>query len=163
MPPTGFIDEDLAAFLLSGISISPGSRSRELVPSVTRAVGARLSPDRSRVTVLVRPSQSGEFLADVRATGRIAVVFSEPSSHRTVQLKGEDAVVEAPAPGDAAIAARHRGEFSKCLADLGYSPDLGRLLIEGDPEDLVAVAFTVSAAFVQTPGPAAGQALSPAK
>jgi hypothetical protein len=31
------------------------------------------------------------------------------------------------------------------------------------PEDLAAVAFTVSAAFVQTPGPAAGQAISPAK
>jgi hypothetical protein len=163
MPHTPFIDDDLATFLLSGISISPGSRSVALVPSVTRAVGARLSPDRSRVTVLVRPSQGEEFLADVRATGHIAVVFSEPSSHRTVQLKGEDALVEAPVPGDAAIAERHRAEFSKCLADLGYSPDLGRLLLEGAANDLAAVAFTVMAAFVQTPGPAAGQALSPAR
>ncbi|HXH04504.1 MAG TPA: hypothetical protein VNN09_14465 [Candidatus Competibacteraceae bacterium] len=40
-------------------------------------------------------SRSAAVLAELRADGAIAVVFSRASTHRTVQLKGTDAAVTA--------------------------------------------------------------------
>ncbi len=155
------LDEELAAFIQGGVSILAASRDARLVPSLARAVGCRAAPGRPHVAVFLLASQSGALLADYRANGAIAVVFSQPSTHRTLQLKGSDAAPEPLEEGDWVRVARYREALTAELVAIGHLGALGRALLAGDRGDLVAVGFTVSAAFEQTPGPAAGTALGP--
>ena len=101
-------------------------------------------------------------LADIRQNHRVAAVFALPSSHRTVQLKGEDARVLPFDPADHAIVARHLETFVAELAHLGIPEAIIRTVYGCPGSDLVAVAFTPCAAFSQTPGPRAGQPLGAA-
>jgi hypothetical protein len=155
------LDPELAAFLQSGVSMHAASCDASRVANLSRPLGCRVSPDRTRVTVFLLASHSGGMLADMRANGRIAVVFSLPRTHRTIQLKGSDAAVEPLQDGDHILVARHREDFVKELTHLGYEPSLPALLLAGARGDLIAVTFTVEAVFVQTPGPTAGTPLKP--
>lgn len=162
MPDTLLIDEELARFLQGGVSMHAASRGADLVPRLARALGCRVSPDRRAVTVLLLASQARGMLEDFAANGRIAVVYSLPRSHRSVQLKGHDARVERPAAGDARLVEDYRQAFVDELSFLQYDPSLPRTLLSGAADDLVAVTFTPCQAYVQTPGPGAGAALKPA-
>ncbi|MGZ3184923.1 MAG: hypothetical protein ACXU8N_21015 [Telluria sp.] len=153
------IDDDMAAFMERGISVNLGSCGPDLRPSVARALGARVAADRRSVRVLVARAQAAEVLAHLRATGRVAAVFSEPPTHRTIQFKAEDARVEPAADTDIATVRRYRHEFVRCLAQLGYQPDLMYAFLHCADSDIAAVVFTPTSAFVQTPGPQAGQKL----
>jgi hypothetical protein len=155
------IDAELASFIESGgVSMHAASRDAANVANLARPLGCRVSPDRTRVTVLLLASHAGAMLADFRANHRIALVVTLPSTHRTVQLKGDDAAIEPLHDGDHARVARHREGFVRELASLGYDGSLAEILLSGARGDLVAVGFTVGAVFNQTPGPAAGTPLA---
>jgi hypothetical protein len=135
------------------------SRDAAHVPSVTRALGCRVSPDRRRVTVFLLASQSATLLRDLRATRAVAAVFSQPSTHRTIQLKGSDATLGEIEPGDVGLI---DANAAAALADLvlsGFPESFARTFFNYDAPDLVAVSFTPSTAFFQTPGPQAGRRL----
>ena len=153
------IDPEHAALIERLVSVNVGSRSREHVPSAVRALAARLSPDRRRCTVFVARSQGEALLADIRATGAIAVVLSQPSTHLTLQVKGVDAAEVPLAPGDREALDRYVDGMAADLGRIGWSEAFARTLAGADPADVVAVAFTITAAFAQTPGPRAGEKL----
>jgi hypothetical protein len=148
-----------AEFIQGGVSVIVATRDAGLVADAVRGCGCRVSHDKRRVTVLVDRVRAGTLVPDVAANGRIAVVFSQPSTHLTIQLKGEDASVVTPRPSDRALVASHRRQWVEELCGLGYSREFAEAFWGPLPETLVAVAFTPSAAFQQTPGPAAGQPL----
>ena len=150
------LDEDHAAFIQSGVSILAASRDAANAPKLARAIGCRVSPDRRRVTVFVAAFQAAALIESLRATGGIAVGFNLPSTHRAFQLKGTDATVGSLDRGDLEIAVRYVEAFVADIALLGYSEPIGRALLAFDPAELLAISFTPSAAFVQTPGPRAG-------
>jgi len=152
-------DADQAAFMQRGISLNLGSCGPGLQPSVARAVGCRISADRRTVRMLVSATQAAALIADVGQGGALAAVFSEPSTHRTLQLKGHDPVVETATAGDLAAVARYRDGFVEELRPLGYPPALILALLACPDSDIVALCFTPCAAFSQTPGPDAGCAL----
>lgn len=85
------LDEEIAAFIQGGVSIVVAGRNDALVGDVIRGCGCRVSADRRRVTVLVDPARSEALLDDITSNRMIAVVFSRPSTHRSIQLKGTDA------------------------------------------------------------------------
>jgi len=154
------LDADHAAFIQGGVSVIVASRNAELVADVVRGCGCRVSRDRRQVTVLVEPSRAGTLLDDVVANGMVAVVFSQPSTHRTIQLKGSDARIVTVTPADRAVAALHLVAWIEELCSIGYAKEFAGAL-RGRAEDLEAIRFTPSAAFQQTPGPGAGQQLEP--
>jgi hypothetical protein len=158
-PADPLLDEDNAAFIQSGVSVVAASRGDDLVPSIGRASGCRVSADRRAVTIFVPASQAAEFIDDVRASGRIAVVFSRPSTHRTLQVKADDARVRPPRPDEPAIVARYVEVFAREVEPLGHSAAQARALLECRDDDLVAIDLTPNAAFEQTPGPKAGTPL----
>ena len=119
-----------------------------------------MSEDRSTVTVLVPSSQYQPFFDALRATRAMAVVCSLPSTHRKMQLKGSEAIIEAPAPGDTEIVARYIERFVTELTTLGYAEDMVRAYHWCDPAELRAVRFMPAEAFEQTPGPGAGAPLA---
>jgi hypothetical protein len=153
------LDEANAAFIRSGVMVSVASRDAHQVPSVTRALGCRVAPDRRRVTAFLARSQCATLLRDLRDTRAIAAVFSQPSTHRTIQLKGTDAVLGPPEPGDTALIEANRVALVREMAALGYTEVLVRTILAYEPADLVAVTFTPTSAFAQTPGPQAGKRL----
>lgn len=156
---TPLIDTSHAAFITRGISISVGSCGADLMPSVARGIGCRVSTDRHSVMVLVSKSQSAELLAHVRERSAVAVAFSEPATHRTIQLKGADAYVVDATADDVLQAALYCDSFTHELSQLGFKAELVRTLLACAPHDIARITFTPNAAFSQTPGPNAGQAL----
>lgn len=153
------LDEELAAFIQGAVSVVACSRSADMIPDAVRACGCRVSRDRRRVTVLVEPSRAGEVLGQVAANGAIAVVFSHPSSHRTIQLKGSDATLVRATGADRAVVERHLREWVEDLCSIGYGREFAKALHGLPDAALVAIRFTPAAAFQQTPGPMAGHRL----
>jgi hypothetical protein len=156
-PP--LLDEDHAAFVRGGVSIIAASSDGANVPSVERAIGCKLSADRRRVTIFVAAASAQVLLADIRRSGRIAVVFSHPPTHRALQLKGSDAAIVRVLPADHRLIAAYADAFAAAIASIGHADQLARAALACPPDEVVAVAFTPSAAFVQTPGPRAGAPL----
>ena len=159
MEDAPLIDEELAAFLQSGISMHAASAGSGNLPQVTRAAGCRISPDRRTVTVYLVESQARALLEDVRTNGAIAVAFTRPKTLRTVQLKGLDARVVPVRPVDAADVDRQVAVFDAELRSVGFPDRFGWTLAGGSPLGLAAIAFTPAKAFLQTPGPTAGSTL----
>ena len=159
MDAAPLIDEELAGFLQSGISMHAASVGPGNVPQIARAAGCRIAPDRRSVTVYLVESQARELLDLLRSNGAVAVAFTRPKSHRTVQLKGTDARVSTPRPEELADVDRQVGVFNAELASIGFPERFGWTLAGGSPLGLAAITFTPSSAFVQTPGPSAGTAL----
>lgn len=159
VPPC--LGHEQVALLARRVSIIVGTRDAALQPHVMRAAGCRLSEDRRRLTVLMPATSGADVLADLRANGRIAVVFSEPTTHRTLQVKGDDAEVAAPTPDDEALAAIYRARLADEIALLGFGASMAATMLGAD-EPLAAIGFTIAEVFEQTPGPAAGERLVPA-
>lgn len=159
--PLPLIGPEQAALIGRRVSVIVASRDGAHRPHLMRAVGRKLSADLRRVTVFMSASTSAAVLADIRANGLIAVVFSEPSSNRTLQLKGSDAVVAPVEAGDDALVQHYLLNFIDELGGLGFDERVARTILTVAPGDMVAVHFTPGAAFDQTPGPKAGQPLQP--
>lgn len=150
---------ELADFIGGAVSISLGSCGAARVPNLTRGLGCRVSADRRRLRVWLAASASTALLADVAANATLAMVCSLPVTHRTVQLKTRDARIVALDAGDRDCVARYRAAFIGGLEALGYPAAVMSMLVAAADEDLAAIDFTPHAAFVQTPGPAAGALL----
>lgn len=158
-PQPPLIGPEQAALIARRVSVIVASRDAAHRPHLMRAVGRKLSPDGRRVTVFMSTAASAPVLEDLRANGLIAVVFSEPSTNRTVQLKGSKAVIAALEPGDEALVQQYLDLFIDEIGELGLPENVARTILKAAPEDLVAVHFAPQAAFEQTPGPKAGEAL----
>ena len=150
------LDARHAEFIQGPVSVVVASRNAELVADAVRGCGCRVSRDRRQVTVLVEPGRAGSLLEDVATNGMIAVVFSQPSTHKTIQLKGTDARVVPVTAADRATAQRHLREWAEDLGRIGYTAPFSAAL-HGGSGPLAAIRFTPTAAFQQTPGPDAGQ------
>jgi hypothetical protein len=147
------------AFMRRGVSVIVGSRDLNLRPSVMRAVGSDVSDDGSRVTVFLARSQARQVLQDIAANGWISVVFSELSSHRSLQLKASSAQAR-----HATAAHRHRlaaylVAMERELGAIRIPAKIIRAMLSHRVEEVVAVSFTPEHAFDQTPGPHAGTTL----
>ncbi len=155
----GLLSNDHIALIGSGVSTIVASRSAQHQPSLMRAVGASITPQGDRITVYLNRSASLQLLADLRATGHIAVVFSEPSSHRTVQVKASRVQLRDALATDHELLQRYLRAMETQLQQVGFGPHYTRVMLAHRPEDVVAVSFTPEQAFDQTPGPKAGASL----
>ncbi|MCX8113452.1 MAG: hypothetical protein N3D71_00050 [Burkholderiaceae bacterium] len=157
------LDEDNAAFIQSGLSISIASRDANNMPSVAKALACRVSPDRRRVTVYASTTKAAQVLRDIETSGVLAAIFTRPSTHRALQLKGRDPVIEPIRPEEAAHVDTDVGGFVADIVSIGYTEDEGRAYVGYRQGDTVAIRFTPTAGVVQTPGPRAGARLEPAQ
>lgn len=153
---------DLVAMMARGVSVIVGSRDAKLRPSIMRAVGSRVEANGQDITVYLSRSSSRQLIQDIAATGQLAVVFSEPSTHRTVQLKASRAEIRAAVDGDAPVLAAYLKSMEHEIQQVGFAPPLTRAMLAHRLDDVVAVRFTPEQAFDQTPGPRAGAPLGSA-
>ncbi|MCE3271035.1 MAG: hypothetical protein K0S57_1432 [Ramlibacter sp.] len=154
---------DLVAIMARGVSVIVGSRDAKLRPSIMRAVGSRVEANGQDITVYLSRSSSRQLLQDIAATGQLAVVFSEPSTHRTVQLKASRSEIRQAVDADAPVLAAYLKSMEHEIQQVGFAPPLTRAMLAHRLDDVVAVRFTPEQAFDQTPGPRAGAALGSAR
>jgi hypothetical protein len=147
---------DLLAMMARGVSVIVGSRDQAMRPSIMRAVGSDVAADGGMVTVYLARRQSGQLLQDLAGSGQISVVFSEPGTHRTVQLKSSKVAIRPAAGPDKPLLARYLASMEQEIQRVGYSVALARAMLAHRVEDVVAVSFVPEQAFDQTPGPRAG-------
>jgi hypothetical protein len=150
---------DLLAMMRRGVSVNVASRDAAMRPSLMRAVGSDVSEDGRRITVFVARSQSAQLLQDVATTDRLAVVFSEPATHRSVQLKASGVALRPAVEADRPLLDRYRASMEIEVGRVGFPPALTRAMLAWRLDDLVALTFTPQQAFEQTPGPKAGHAV----
>jgi len=154
------LDSDNAAFIQTGVSISLASCAPDGLPSMNLGLGCKLVDAGRQVGVFLRRSQSLALLDNIRSSGRIANVFSLPSSNHTLQLKGSDARIVPFSPEDLPIIERHIADFVLEVIPLGMPEAVVRAILAYSPDDLVTVTYSPCAAFSQTPGPKAGEPLA---
>jgi len=153
------LDPQRLATVAKGVSAIVASCSADGRPSLMRAVGSHISTDGCEVTVYLRRSQSTQLLQDIADTGQIAVVFSEPATHRTLQLKARQAR-QRPATGqDLPLLQAYLRSMEHEVGRVGLGPRYVGAMLAAPLDDVVAVSFTPGAAFDQTPGPRAGAPL----
>lgn len=160
-PDAPVLDEAHAAFIQHRVSVHVASCGAGGVPSLVRALGCRVSADRRVVTVFLSVARSESVLRDLRAGSLVAAVFSRPSTHETLQLKGAGATVAPLQDGDRTLIQSYGQGLAEEICALGYDAPFAKAIAIAATDDAVGIAFTPNAAFVQTPGPAAGRPLEP--
>lgn len=158
MDPEPLLKPADADFVQGGVSISVAARTADLSPVMARGLGCRIAADRREIIVFLSRSIAAAVLACVEDNGAIAAVFTLPSTHQTLKLKGTDARLLEIDPADLGLIQDYRRKFTLDLASMGYTPEFAAAVVPM-MDDLVAVRFTPNAAFDQTPGPDAGKAL----
>jgi hypothetical protein len=151
------LDDESSAVVQSGVAIEVAGRDAHRVPVVARALACRLSPDRQEVTLFVPRTRSARLLNAVSSTRAVAAVFCHASTLRSIQLKGSDARLTPCGDEDRSFVHATTEAFVADVVGIGMSEAVVRLEVSHDFVDLVGIAFTVEAAFVQTPGPKAGE------
>jgi hypothetical protein len=148
---------------MSGDAISSAVAARDNAnrPSVAKGFAVRVHDGSGAVEVFVDTERAVDVLQDLRSGYPIALVCSEPMSHRTIQVKGERAEIKPLMPGDETFVARKVDGVVAHLLAFGYREQLLRAYFGFTPATLTRIVFTATAAFLQTPGPGAGAPLKP--
>ena len=154
------LNDKWRAFIQGGVAVTVASRDAQNVPTLVRAIGCRVEGNKQRVMILVTASQAEPLLKAIRSTGTVAAVFTQPSTHISLQLKGSGAVLARARAADVRWSKTQQDAFVADTSSIGYPEDLIRAIFWSDPADLMVITFTPTAAFLQTPGPRAGESLS---
>jgi hypothetical protein len=156
--PGGVLTTELADFCQSGVSVVVASCDRTALPLVGRALACRIAPD-GEMRVVLRESSNLRLLDALRDGARLAVTFTQPTTHRSIQLKAPGARLVAANASDAPAAIVQTAAFRRELMEIGYDDTFAAGYCGFETHDLVTITFRPEQAFVQTPGPSAGSAL----
>jgi hypothetical protein len=158
---TPVLDEANADFIQHHVSISIAARDARNRPAVARALGCGVSTDRRLVRLFLVAPRAAAVLENLRDNGAVAAVFTRPSTHMSLQLKGKVANIEPLSAADRGRLIAYLHSFAEDLGIAGYNPGFVHSIAVGADEECVAVCFEPLNVFVQTPGPQAGQRLEP--
>lgn len=156
---TPLVDSSLAAFLQSGLSVVLGTRGPDGRPIAGLGLACIVKPDRS-IRVLLREPANVELLNSLRRGEAIAATFTWPRTHRSTQLKSSAARTLPMERSDLHAIVRQLAYFETELQDGGYAEVITRLYCAWREDEVIAIEFIPEAAFEQTPGPGAGNAIT---
>ena len=154
------LDEWHLDFIQRHITVNVSSRDANNIPTLVRGFGCRVLDGGQRVAVYVPRISGQRVLQSLASHGMIAVVCSRPSTHEALQLKGEDARVAALDSEDQQAMRLSIESFLEEVKMVGFSDYFIAALRAMFAEEVVAIIFTPTNAFVQTPGPQAGQVVA---
>lgn len=126
-------------------------------PIVGKGSGSRADGHRLRISF--RKPSNEQLIEAVRRGSPIAVTFSQPTTHASIQFKARAARIDDPEKEDLLAAQRQRELFSAELIECAYSAEFAEGYTAFAPHELAVLEFTPEESFDQTPGPAAGARL----
>jgi hypothetical protein len=158
MSAAGVFSQELLDFLQQGVSVTAASRDARHIPSLSKAIACRaVAPN--QISLFFNLAHSGQLLADVALSQKIAVTFCLPSTLKTYQIKGDNPRQSLPLPEDKAYVDRCIRNFGLELEKAGYSADFAERFLDYTSDQLVVLTFTAAAIYEQSPGERAGQQL----
>jgi hypothetical protein len=155
---TVHLSREIVEFMESGVSITVGVVGADGRAKTGRAMSARVF-DGSVIRLSYAAEGNAALAATARSGGPIAVTFSAPMSHRTIQIKGYSCTTAEVEPDDHANAIRQSEAFAGVLSALGYPQGFATAVSDYRSSTLCVLCFTAQAAFEQTPGPGAGRSI----
>lgn len=157
---TGVLTRDIVAFCESGVSIALASRDDDGFPLVGRGLACRIDNTGKVRLVLRADCNRGVLLAVERGAG-FAATFTQPTTHRSLQLKGIGARSAETNLADRRLAKLQTAILRADLVKDGFWDAFAERYCAFEPNRLAAIEFVPVQAFVQTPGPGAGSPLQP--
>lgn len=156
--PGAIIDGPVAALLSSGHALSVAIGNPDRVPHATRGWSLTVLSARPTRVRLVLSSGDRAQLHEMPAPRAIALTAGDPLTLHAVQFKGRAGDVEPATDADRAAVVRFCDGFFGAVqkADGTQRDALERLV----PPDFVACTIEIDEVYDQTPGPAAGAALT---
>jgi hypothetical protein len=148
------VPENLAALVEGLVAVHVATRDAAFVPDEVMAAAALPSADGRHLTVFLPVATSETSFANLRGNGAIAVVLSQPLTHRTVQLKGRVETIGPAHDEERAEVERLAAAFDAEVEVIGLPPAVVRRRTRWPCH---AVTFVVVEAYEQTPGPRAGE------
>jgi hypothetical protein len=152
------IEPDVQAFLESPCSQIVATVDADGLPEASRGWAVDVLPGGRQLRLLLASTEA-VTLANVAATGVIALTATHFQTLSSVQIKGRVTAVE---PRTAADRIRFEAFCAGCvhaIAELDGTPE--ELVWRMAPLDVVACRVEVAEVYDQTPGPVAGSRLAP--
>jgi len=152
------LTQDIIELLAAGVAHQVGACTAGGRPVLCRGLAAQVEED-GRLAVILSGESGFEVLAAIRETGRVSVNFTLPSTYRSLNLVGLDAIVT---PGGAryrALVDLRYQAFREQIKPYGLPLEYSAAIYGVPDEDLMAILFTPAGARNQTPGPGAGNSL----
>jgi predicted pyridoxine 5'-phosphate oxidase superfamily flavin-nucleotide-binding protein len=149
--------ERLRQLIEGNIAVLVGTADADGVPSCCRAIAITTNDDFDTATVYVPVATSQDVVANIATTRRIAVVFVEPLSHFSVQVKGVTRGMRVAPPSDQPLVKGALDRFADVLDTIGLPRRITHSVAHWPA---FAIDFSVEQIFDQTPGPKAGSALA---
>jgi len=152
------LPDEVLEFIQSGVSVIVGVVGANRRPEGGRALATRVVA--GGIVRLMYPTEGNAAItASAQSAGAIAVTFSAPLSHRTIQLKAGSSRVEQLEPEDRISVERQMDAFAAVLRALGFLPPFVQAFCDNRSERIDVLSFVPEVAFEQTPGPGAGREL----
>lgn len=151
------LPEEHVTFIESGVSVLVGTRDAGMRPFGMRAMGVKVHADRKTLTVFIPKPTGARTLADLRDNGRIAVTFTRPLDHRSMQLKGMAVAFRDANEEERPFLESYVEGWARHLEVVGLPRAIGSRLTYWPA---TAVDVVIEASFHQTPGPSAGKSMA---
>jgi len=145
----------LVTLLSTGVGVLVATRSEDLTPAITRGWGPLLDESTRRLEVAVTAPQGSSMLSNLESAGSIAVTVSQPTTYRTMQMKGIVDEISVPTEDHHARVRSHLDLFFEEVSKVGITENATNVFLG----ELRVVHFTVADLFDQTPGSDAGSRL----
>lgn len=151
------LPDEIAEFIQSGVSIILAVVDADGRAKAGRALACRVDGGAVRV---IYPAEGNGVITTAAEAGRaIAVTFSAPMSHRTIQLKAMSMRAEAVSEEDRKSLGQQIDAFAGVLRAIGYTGAFVQSFCDNRSRSVLALRFLPEVAFEQTPGPGAGREL----
>jgi hypothetical protein len=155
----GVLTTELAEFCEGGVSVVIAASNADGMPIAGRAKACRIMPS-GRMRIFLAEALNAPLFAAFDRGSPIAVTFSAPRNHRSIQVKALSVRRVALDEGDLAEVARQIQAFEDDLVFVHYSRRFSEHYTAYRPDEVIAVEFSPKDSFVQTPGPGAGEQLA---
>lgn len=153
------LTSDLIRFCHGGVDIILASCEADGSPVGGLALGCRIDERNHSVRLILQRKPNAALLRAIELGKAIAATFSQPTTHRSIQLKAPGGKIGPVKPDEKQLAADQSAAFARELIAIGYPEVFSHTFVAHDPRDLCTITFTPTEAFQQTPGPNAGSAL----
>jgi hypothetical protein len=153
------IEPEVAALLSTGVSLIVCTVDVQGMPDANRAWSTQVLDGGTRLRVSISDDSHG-LIENLRATGRLAVTYTEIQELTSYQVKGR--VTSEIEPESAADRTRRETYITEFAANIHRTDGTALDLIDRlMPRSFLVFEMDVEEVFDQTPGPSAGRQLAP--
>ena len=150
------IPQKLVEFIHGPVLMFVGSRSAELRPSASWVAGGIADGEAGTITFFLPDVEAEPVLSNFKDNGLVAFTVTDGISHETYQFKGRYLASRPGDKKDAVLQEIYRSKLRTHLEPYGFTDEFYQTIVF---YPCTAVTFEVEDAFVQTPGPGAGEKL----